>query len=69
MGWWLSDSDVVDMMGEAWVDEQDLSAEDFSVAGRAAMVAAANEWLERNGKDLRVADCADADDEMWWLTA
>lgn len=64
---WISDNELVETMGEGWIAELDFSAEDFSVAGRAAMVEMANEWLERNGKELRVVDCADASDEMLWL--
>lgn len=69
MAQWISDNELVGEFGDAWIDEVDLTAEDFSIAGRQAMVAAANEWLERNGKALRVVDCADADDEMLWLVS
>ena len=69
MAKWISDSDLADKFGDAWLDELDVSGADFSIAGRAAMVQDANAWLERNGKDLRFVDCADADDEMLWLTA
>jgi NAD(P)H-flavin reductase len=68
MAQWKTDAELVVLFGEGWTDELDLSGDDFSIAGRLAMVEQANEWLERNGKELQVADCADAGDEMLWLT-
>lgn len=66
---WKTDTELVELVGAGWVEDMDVAAEDFSEAGRVAMLQTANEWLKANGHEERVTDCKDCDDEMSWLVA
>ena len=64
---WKSDTELVELLGDGWCEDMDVSTEDFSSTGKAAMLEIANDWLAAHCKGARVTDCKDCDDEMSWL--
>jgi hypothetical protein len=65
---WVSDSELVQRVGEGWVDELELCRYEI---GSAEMLEAANEWLAANGHEVRVTAVQEhsSEDELEWKLA
>ncbi len=60
---WITDSNLIDKVGMAWVEDLELGGSDDE------MISAANEWLQRHNVDLSFDAVKDTGDELNWHIA